>query len=78
MSEMFGMGKFYNKEISDEIRIGWTKYKDGEVKKSMGMGFNIIPRLYIAICMMPYFMMKYTYGLLIFPIYRAIQKKNWK
>lgn len=74
----YEQGRFYQKSFSDNIRIGWGDYKDGEIKRSFKLGFNVIPRLYIAIVMMPYFMIKYTYGLLIFPIYRAIQKKNWR
>ena len=74
----YAEGRFYLKEISNDIRIRWDKYKDGEIKSSMKLGINMIPRIYIAILMMMYFMLKFTYGWLIFPIYRSIQKKNWR
>lgn len=77
-SDGYCYGKVFSKNFSNnDINVSLRKYKkNGEVK---GVGaWGIIWRIYIGILMMVYFMLKYTYGLLFFPIYRAIKKKNWK
>ena len=73
-------GRFYTKSVysNDDIKIGWDRYKDGEVVKSSGGIFDILLHFVLGMYMTAYFMMKFTYGLLIWPIYRAIQKKNWR
>lgn len=70
-------GRFYNKEISDEIRITWAKYKEGSIVRSCN-GFHIFLHMILALYMIPYYMIKFTYCLPFYLIYRASKKHNWK
>ena len=75
----YAEGIFINKEISDNIRIRWDKYKDGEVKSSMS-AIEVIPRTLMMMYILVWFLVKYVYGMGLFitPAYYILRKKNWK
>ncbi len=75
----YAEGLFINKEISDNIRVGWEKYKNGEVKSSLS-SWEMILRMIMALYMLMWYMIKYSYGLLflILPLYYHFRKKNWR
>jgi len=78
-SEGYAEGLFIHKEISDEIRVGWLKYRDGEVRKSSS-SLGAIPRTFMMFYMLIWYAIKYLYGsiLLVTPLYYYFKKKNWK
>lgn len=75
--EGYENGRFYNKEVSDEIRITWAKFKDGGIVSNAN-GFHIFLHLILALYMIPYYIMKFTYFLPFYLIYKAVQKSNWQ
>lgn len=73
----YAEGRFYSKTLGGDIRIGWALYKDGEVKREGGGFFDMALHTLLGLYMMPYFMLKFTYGIPFWLIYKAIQKSNW-
>ena len=70
---------FIEKEWSDDVRISWTKYRDGDVKASMS-GLENIPRTLMMFYMLVWYLVKYVHGCMFFitPLYYIIRKKNWR
>ncbi len=77
--EGYAEGTFINKEIASDIRIGWDKYRDGEIKSSMSF-IEVLPRTLMMFYMLCWYLIKYVYGTVFFitPLYYIIRKKNWK
>ena len=75
----YAEGTFINKEISDEVRIRWDKYRDGEVKSSMS-SIEVLPRTLMMFYTLIWYLVKYVYGMVLFitPLYYILRKKNWK
>ena len=77
--EGYAEGTFINKEFSDDIRIGWDKYRDGEIKSSIS-SIELLPRTLMMFYMLVWYLVKYVYGIMFFitPLYYILRKKNWK
>lgn len=77
--EGYAEGTFINKEISDDIRIRWDKYRDGEIKLSMS-SIELLPRTLMMFYTLVWYLVKYVYGMGLFitPMYYILRKKNWK
>ena len=76
----YANGIGYAKEfINGEINIAMGRYKDGDLVNDISgsIGFRFAHKI-LALIMIDYFMIKYTYGLFVFPIYRMIQRKKWR
>lgn len=77
--EGYAHGKFYSKYFyRDGIKFVYERYKDGESTYTSGSAFGFW-HFILAITnpVMIYFIIKFTYGLPIYLIYRAHQKRNW-
>lgn len=72
-------GTVINKEISDEIRIRWDKYKDGE-KTSGSAGWEMMPRILMMFYVAIWYLFKFVHcsAFLITPLYYYFRRKNWK
>ncbi len=72
-------GKMYIKNFDHgEITVSVGIMKDGGLKRDVINPFFKMVHSFMAIYMIAYYFMKYTYGLLIFPFYRMYRKKHWK
>lgn len=70
---------FIEKEWSDNVRIGWTRYRDGEAKGTMS-GIELVPRTLMMFYMLIWYLFKFVHCsmFMITPLYYIIRKKNWR
>ena len=77
--EGYEEGTTINKEVSDNIRIRWDKYKEGEIKSSQS-SIEVLPRTLMMFYMLVWYLFKYVHLSVFFitPLYYILRKKNWK
>ena len=70
---------FLEKEWSDGVRIGWTRYRDGEAKATMSWIENL-PRTLMMFYMLVWYLAKYVVASTFFitPLYYIIRRKTWR